>query len=283
MKIKELKNQIILKKSFLCVGLDVDLDLVPKFFLKFEDPLFEFSKKIIDITAPFVVAYKPNLAFFESYGPSGMNSLLKVMKYLNINYPKIFTIADAKRGDIGNTSKKYAQTFFETYNFDSITISPFMGKDSVEPFLKFKNKYVILLTLTSNPGSKDFQLLKILNKNNDNKFLFEKIIETSREWKDSNRLMYVVGANQTESIRLIRKKLPESFFLIPGIGFQGGDLDIVCENGFNDDVGILVNSSRGIIYSFTHELSFENEIINSVKKIQNKMDKILLRKNFYNA
>ena len=280
MKIKELKNQIILKKSFLCVGLDVDLDLVPKFFLKFEDPLFEFSKKIIDITAPFVVAYKPNLAFFESYGPSGMNSLLKVMKYLNINYPKIFTIADAKRGDIGNTSKKYAQTFFETYNFDSITISPFMGKDSVEPFLKFKNKYVILLTLTSNPGSKDFQLLKILNKNNDNKFLFEKIIETSREWKDSNRLMYVVGANQTESIRLIRKKLPESFFLIPGIGFQGGDLDIVCENGFNNDVGILVNSSRGIIYSFTHELSFENEIINSVKKIQNKMDKILLRKNF---
>lgn len=283
MKIKELKNQIILKKSFLCVGLDVDLDLVPKFFLKFEDPLFEFSKKIIDITAPFVVAYKPNLAFFESYGPSGMNSLLKVMKYLNINYPKIFTIADAKRGDIGNTSKKYAQTFFETYNFDSITISPFMGKDSVEPFLKFKNKYVILLTLTSNPGSKDFQLLKILNKNNDNKFLFEKIIETSKDWKDSNRLMYVIGANQNESIRLIRKKLPESFFLIPGIGFQGGDLDIVCENGFNDDVGILVNSSRGIIYSFTHELSFENEIINSVKKIQNKMDKILLRKNFYNA
>lgn len=283
MKIKELKNQIILKKSFLCVGLDVDLDLVPKFFLKFEDPLFEFSKKIIDITAPFVVAYKPNLAFFESYGPSGMNSLLKVMKYLNLNYPKIFTIADAKRGDIGNTSKKYAQTFFETYNFDSITISPFMGKDSVEPFLKFKNKYVILLTLTSNPGSKDFQLLKILNKNNDNKFLFEKIIETSKEWKDSNRLMYVIGANQNESIRLIRKKLPESFFLIPGIGFQGGDLDIVCENGFNDDVGILVNSSRGIIYSFTHELSFENEIINSVKKIQNKMDKILLRKKFYNA
>lgn len=283
MKIKELKNQIILKKSFLCVGLDVDLDLVPKFFLKFEDPLFEFSKKIIDITAPFVVAYKPNLAFFESYGPSGMNSLLKVMKYLNINYPKIFTIADAKRGDIGNTSKKYAQTFFETYNFDSITISPFMGKDSVEPFLKFKNKHVILLTLTSNTGSKDFQLLKILNKNNDNKFLFEKIIETSREWKDSNRLMYVVGANQTESIRLIRKKLPESFFLIPGIGFQGGDLDIVCENGFNNDVGILVNSSRGIIYSFTHELSFENEIINSVKKIQSKMDKILLKKNFYNA
>lgn len=280
MKIKELKNQIILKKSFLCVGLDVDLDLVPKFFLKFEDPLFEFSKKIIDITAPFVVAYKPNLAFFESYGPSGMNSLLKVMKYLNINYPKIFTIADAKRGDIGNTSKKYAQTFFETYNFDSITISPFMGKDSVEPFLKFKNKHVILLTLTSNTGSKDFQLLKILNKNNDNKFLFEKIIETSKEWKDSNRLMYVVGANQTESIRLIRKKLPESFFLIPGIGFQGGDLDIVCENGFNNDVGVLVNSSRGIIYSFTHELSFENEIINSVKKIQNKMDKILLRKNF---
>jgi orotidine-5'-phosphate decarboxylase len=283
MKIKELKNQIILKRSFLCVGLDVDLDLVPKFFLKFEDPLFEFSKKIIDITAPFVVAYKPNLAFFESYGPSGMNSLLKVMEYLNINYPKIFTIADAKRGDIGNTSKKYAQTFFETYNFDSITISPFMGKDSVEPFLKFKNKYVILLTLTSNPGSKDFQLLKILNKNNDNKFLFEKIIETSKEWKDSNRLMYVIGANQNESIRLIRKKLPESFFLIPGIGFQGGDLDIVCENGFNNDVGILVNSSRGIIYSFTHELSFENEIINSVKKIQNKMDKILLRKKFYNA
>ena len=283
MKIKELKNQIILKKSFLCVGLDVDLDLVPKFFLKLEDPLFEFSKKIIDITAPFVVAYKPNLAFFESYGPSGMNSLLKVMEYLNLNYPKIFTIADAKRGDIGNTSKKYAQTFFETYNFDSITISPFMGKDSVEPFLKFKNKHVILLTLTSNTGSKDFQLLKILNKNNDNKFLFEKIIETSREWKDSNRLMYVVGANQTESIRLIRKKLPESFFLIPGIGFQGGDLDIVCENGFNNDVGVLVNSSRGIIYSFTHELSFENEIINSVKKIQSKMDKILLKKNFYNA
>lgn len=283
MKIKELKNQIILKKSFLCVGLDVDLDLVPKFFLKFEDPLFEFSKKIIDLTAPFVVAYKPNLAFFESYGPSGMNSLLRVMEYLNINYPKIFTIADAKRGDIGNTSKKYAQTFFETYNFDSITISPFMGKDSVEPFLKFKNKYVILLTLTSNPGSKDFQLLKILNKNNDNKFLFEKIIETSKGWKDSNRLMYVVGANQTESIRLIRKKIPESFFLIPGIGFQGGDLDIVCENGFNNDVGILVNSSRGIIYSFTHELSFENEIINSVKKIQSKMDKILLKKNFYNA
>lgn len=281
MKIKELKNQIILKKSFLCVGLDIDLDLIPKIFLNSSDPLFEYSKKIIDLTVQYAVAYKPNLAFFESYGPSGMNSLFKVMEYLNTNYPEIFTIADAKRGDIGNTSKKYAQTFFETYNFDSITISPFMGKDSVEPFLLFKNKYVIILTLTSNPGSKDFQLLKISNDNN--KFLFEKIIETSKEWKNSERLMYVVGANQTDSLRLIRKKLPKSFFLIPGIGFQGGDLDSVCDNALNNDIGLLINSSRSILYSFKNESSYESEIIKSTKNIQNKMNEILLRKNFYNA
>ena len=281
MKIKELKNQIILKKSFLCVGLDIDLDLIPKIFLNSSDPLFEYSKKIIDLTVQYAVAYKPNLAFFESYGPSGMNSLFKVMEYLNTNYPEIFTIADAKRGDIGNTSKKYAQTFFETYNFDSITISPFMGKDSVEPFLLFKNKYVIILTLTSNPGSKDFQLLKISNDNN--KFLFEKIIETSKEWKNSERLMYVVGANQTDSLRLIRKKLPKSFFLIPGIGIQGGDLDSVCDNALNNDIGLLINSSRSILYSFKNESSYESEIIKSTKNIQNKMNEILLRKNFYNA
>ena len=196
------------------------------------------------------------------------------IKYLNINYPKIFTIADAKRGDIGNTSKKYAQTFFETYNFDSITISPFMGKDSVEPFLKFKNKYVILLTLTSNPGSKDFQLLKILNKNNDNKFLFEKIIETSKGWKDSNRLMYVVGATMADYLKEIRDIVPDAFLLIPGVGAQGGSLKDVFDNGANEQVGLLVNSSRGILYASKGE-DYVDTASKVAASLQSQMQKLL--------
>ena len=274
MRIEALKKQILAKKSFLCVGLDVDLEKVPEHIKTMEDPLYEFSKAIIDSTAAYSVAYKPNIAFFETYGPEGMASLKRVMDYLNNKYPEIFTIADAKRGDIGNTATRYAKAYFETYNFDSITIAPYMGKDSVEPFLSFDEKYAILLALTSNEGSSDFQTQQV-----GGQMLYEKVIQTSVEWQGSERLMYVVGATKANALRKIRELIPNSFLLIPGVGAQGGSLTEVAENGLSIDVGLLVNSSRGIIYASTDD-NFAREAEKAAQELQSQMETILKNKNY---
>jgi len=274
MRIEALKKQILAKKSFLCVGLDVDLEKVPEHIKAMEDPLYEFSKAIIDSTAAYAVAYKPNIAFFETYGPEGMASLKRVMGYLNNKHPEIFTIADAKRGDIGNTATRYAKAYFETYNFDSITVAPYMGKDSVEPFLSFDEKYAILLALTSNGGSSDFQTQQV-----GGQMLYEKVIQTSVEWQGSERLMYVVGATKANALRKIRELIPNSFLLIPGVGAQGGSLKEVAENGLSSDVGLLVNSSRGIIYASTDE-NFAREAKKAARELQSQMESILKNKNY---
>tara|TARA_B110000881_G_scaffold14120_1_gene10572 strand:- start:551 stop:1378 length:828 start_codon:yes stop_codon:yes gene_type:complete len=274
MRIEALKKQILAKKSFLCVGLDVDLEKVPEHIKAMEDPLYEFSKAIIDSTAAYAVAYKPNIAFFETYGPEGMASLKRVMDYLNNKHPEIFTIADAKRGDIGNTATRYAKAYFETYNFDSITIAPYMGKDSVEPFLSFDEKYAILLALTSNGGSSDFQTQQV-----GGQMLYEKVIQTSVEWQGSERLMYVVGATKANALRKIRELIPNSFLLIPGVGAQGGSLTEVAENGLSIDVGLLVNSSRGIIYASTDD-NFAREAEKAARELQSQMETILKNKNY---
>ena len=274
MRIEALKKQILAKKSFLCVGLDVDLEKVPENIKAMEDPLYEFSKAIIDSTAAYAVAYKPNIAFFETYGPEGMASLKRVMGYLNNKHPEIFTIADAKRGDIGNTATRYAKAYFKTYNFDSITVAPYMGKDSVEPFLSFDEKYAILLALTSNGGSSDFQTQEV-----GGQMLYEKVIQTSIEWEGSERLMYVVGATKANALRKIRELIPNSFLLIPGVGAQGGSLTEVAENGLSSDVGILVNSSRGIIYASTDE-NFAREAKKAARELQSQMESILKNKNY---
>ena len=244
MTIAILLEQIKSKKSFLCVGLDVDHNRIPSVLENEPDAIFTFCKRIIDATAPYCVAYKPNIAFFEASGCDGWKSLEKVVNYINQNYPEMFTIADAKRADIGNTSKHYAKAFFEQFEFDSVTISPYMGKDSVEPFLEYDGKHGILLAHTSNEGSSDFQSLYI-----EGKPLYEHVIENSKSWKNSDRLMYVVGATKSTSLKKIRATIPDSFLLIPGVGVQGGSLKDVAENGLNKDCGILVNSSRAIIYA----------------------------------
>ena len=272
MKIKNLINQIKQKKSFLCVGLDVDLDKIPKHLHKYEDPIFEFSKAIIDSTSPFAIAYKPNLAFFESYGLKGWNSLEKIINYINSNYPEIFTIADAKRGDIGNTSSKYARTFFETLNFDSITVNPYMGRDSIEPFLEYDNKYTILLSLTSNSGSSDFQF-----QLDNGKPLYLSVIKKSLNWKNKENLMYVIGATKAKSLIEVRKIIPNSFLLIPGIGAQGGSLSEVCSFGLNDNCGLIVNSSRQIIYSDS-SFDYSEKAAETASLIQKEMSKQLLKK-----
>lgn len=239
-----LLEQIKAKKSFLCVGLDVDWDRIPESLNNEPDAIFAFCKRIIEATAPFCVAYKPNIAFFEAYGLEGWKSLEKIMDFLNQQYPEVFTIADAKRADIGNTSKRYAKAYFEQFEFDSVTIAPYMGKDSVEPFLEYKEKYAILLALTSNEGASDFQFL-----NTEGKPLFEQVIEKSRNWQNANQLMYVVGATKAQALQKIRTLIPDSFLLIPGVGAQGGSLEEVAINGLNQQCGLLVNSSRGIIYA----------------------------------
>jgi orotidine-5'-phosphate decarboxylase len=244
MTTQQLRTQIQTKKSFLCVGLDVDLDKIPVHLLELEDPIFEFNKAIIDATHDLCVAYKPNIAFFEAYGIKGWLALQKTINYINENYPDIFTIADAKRGDIGNTSSMYAKAFFEDLNFDSVTVAPYMGKDSVEPFLAFENKHTIMLALTSNEGAFDFQTLMVNGKE-----LYKQVLETSRTWKNSENLMYVVGATKAEYFTEIRKIVPDSFLLVPGVGAQGGSLSEVCKYGMNDNIGLLINSSRGIIYA----------------------------------
>ena len=264
---QELINQIKEKKSFLCIGLDTDSAKIPKHLLSFEDPVFEFNKRIIDETKDLCVAFKLNIAFYESQGINGWKSLMKTIDYI----PKdIFTIADAKRGDIGNTSSMYAKTFFESMDFSSITVSPYMGSDSVEPFLKFKNKWVILLALTSNLGSKDFQ--KILDSNGVN--LYENVIRKSAKWAGDDRMMYVVGATQSKLIKVVRKIVPNHFLLVPGIGAQGGSLVEVIENGLNSDYGLLINSSRSIIYSDS-SLDFASSARNAAMQIKLEMERFI--------
>lgn len=244
----QLISQIRQKKSFLCIGLDVDINKIPKHLLDTEDPIFEFNKAIIAATHDLCVAYKPNTAFYEAYGIKGWQSLQKTIQYINENYPEIFTIADAKRGDIGNTSSMYAKAFFEDMAFDSVTVAPYMGKDSVEPFLAFENKHTILLALTSNEGAFDFQ-----TKNIGDEPLYKHVLQTSTTWKNAQNLMYVVGATKAEYFTEIRKIIPDNFLLVPGVGAQGGSLAEVCKYGMNTNVGLLINSSRGIIYADSGE------------------------------
>jgi orotidine-5'-phosphate decarboxylase len=269
MTTQQLYEQIQKKKSFLSVGLDVDLTKIPPHLLKTEDPIFEFNKAIIDATHDLAVAYKPNTAFFEAYGLKGWMSLEKTINYLNEKHPEQFTIADAKRGDIGNTSTMYAKAFLEELNFDSITIAPYMGKDSVEPFLAFKDKFAILLALTSNEGAFDFQ-----TKTNGEEELYKTVLKTSRTWKNSENLMYVVGATKAEYFTEIRKIIPDSFILVPGVGAQGGSLQEVCKYGMNDKVGLLINSSRAIIYASKGE-DFAEKAREEALKVQQEMEAIL--------
>ena len=263
---RDLYKNIKKKRSYLCVGLDSDLNKIPKHLLKYDDPIFEFNKIIIDATFDYVIAYKPNLAFYEYLGASGFNSLKKTLDYIPEN---IFKIADAKRGDIGNTSEMYAKTYFESLNFDAITLSPYMGYDSIQPYLKYKNKWVILLALTSNQGSKDFQKY--------NNFFLE-VINKSKEWVSDQNLMYVVGANNEKDIIKIRNLVPNHFLLVPGIGAQGGSLENISKLGFTRDCGLLVNNSRNIIYADSSE-NFEIKINDKVKSIQVKMESLLKKYN----
>ena len=264
---KQLVEQIFKKKSFLCVGLDPDLEKIPEHLLDTEDPIFEFNKSIIDATKDLCVAYKPNIAFYEMLGSKGWDTLEQTLNHIPSN---IFTIADAKRGDIGNTSSYYAKTFFDTFNFDSVTIAPYMGADSVEPFLKFRDKWAILLALTSNDGSKDFQLFE----NAEGQKLFEKVLERSKDWGDADNLMYVIGATKANSLGKVREIVPDSFLLIPGVGAQGGNLSEVVKYGINATCGLLVNSSRGILYASNDE-NFVQAARKSALAIQSQMEQEL--------
>jgi len=274
MKTTQLTAEIIRKKSFLCVGLDVDMEKVPLVFRNSPTALVDFSKAIIDATVDYAVAYKPNIAFFETYGVEGMAALKEVIDYLNEKHPEIFTIADAKRGDIGNTSTRYAKAYFETLGFDAITVAPYMGKDSVEPFLAFEEKHTILLTLTSNPGSNDFQRIEA-----NGKPLFQSVLETAKTWEGSDRLMYVVGATRADALTEIRKIVPDAFLLVPGVGAQGGSLADVATYGLNKGVGLLVNSSRGIIYA-SQEEDFASAARQAAMKMQEEMALLLAQNNF---
>jgi orotidine-5'-phosphate decarboxylase len=260
-----LVEQIRKKESFLCIGLDTDLDKIPNHLLKEEDPIFAFNKAIIDATHHLCVAYKPNTAFYEAYGIKGWQALEKTINYLNSQYPEIFTIADAKRGDIGNTSTRYAKAFFEDLGFDSVTIAPYMGRDSVEPFLEFKDKHAILLALTSNMGAFDFQTKMV-----DGHELYKEVLEVSKSYKNSENLMYVVGATKATFLTEIRKIIPESFLLVPGVGAQGGSLSEVCKYGMSKNVGLLVNSSRGIIYA-SDQMDFAQASAEKAKELQLEM------------
>jgi len=266
---QQLVEQIKKKKSFLCIGLDVDLDKIPQHLLSHDDPIFEFNKQVIDATHHLAVAYKPNIAFYEAYGIKGWQALQKTIDYLNQKHPEIFTIADAKRGDIGNTSTRYAKAFFEDLNFDSITVAPYMGSDSVEPFLAFADKFTILLVLTSNKGGLDFQGLQ-----SDNQKIYEHVLETALTWKNAKNLMFVVGATRPEYFKTIRKIVPNHFLLVPGVGAQGGNLQDVCKYGLNNDIGLLVNSSRGIIYA-SNGVDFAKKAMENALKIQLEMEEIL--------
>ena len=246
---QQLVNQIKEKRSFLCVGLDSDIKKLPACVMQSEDPVFEFNKAIIDATAPYTVAYKPNLAFYEATGVKGWISLEKTVQYIKDNYPGIFIIADAKRGDIGNTSALYARSFFGEMKVHALTVAPYMGEDSVSPFLSYDDAWVIVLALTSNPGSHDFQL----TKDENGEMLFEKVLRTSQKWGSDENMMYVVGATQGKSFENVRNIVPNHFLLVPGVGAQGGSLEEVCKYGMNDDCGLLVNASRAIIFADSSE------------------------------
>lgn len=267
---EQLIEQIKTKKSFLCVGLDTDIKKIPQHLLQEEDPIFAFNKAIIDATAPYCVSYKPNLAFYEAFGVKGMVSFEKTIKYLKENYPNHFIIADAKRGDIGNTSAMYARTFFEEYGIDSITVAPYMGEDSVTPFLTYEGKWVILLALTSNKGSHDFQL----TEDTQGEKLFEKVLRISQQWGNEDNMMYVVGATQGKMFEDIRRVAPRHFLLVPGVGAQGGSLEEVCRYGMTNECGLLVNSSRAIIYASDKE-NFAEVAAEKAKELQTQMKDIL--------
>ncbi len=264
---KQLVEQIFRKKTFLCVGLDPDIRKMPECVQQEEDPIFFFNKQIIDATAPYCVAYKPNLAFYECMGVKGMISFERTVEYLQKFYPHHFIIADAKRGDIGNTSAMYARTFFEEYNVDALTVAPYMGEDSVTPFLEYKGKWVVLLALTSNKGSHDFQL----TEDKDGGRLFEKVLKKSQQWGNEDNMMYVVGATQGQMFQDIRKAAPNHFLLVPGVGAQGGSLQEVCKYGIIKDCGLLVNSSRGIIYA-GHDENFARASAEKAKELQQQME-----------
>ena len=272
---EQLFEQIIKKQSFLCVGLDTDIRKIPQHLLQEEDPIFSFNKAIIDATAAYCVAYKPNLAFYESMGVRGWISFEKTIQYLNENYPEQMIIADAKRGDIGNTSARYARTFFEEINVDAVTVAPYMGEDSVTPFLGYEGKWVILLALTSNKGSHDFQLTEDANGEK----LFEKVLHKSQEWADANQMMYVVGATQGKAFEDIRRIAPDHFLLVPGVGAQGGSLEEVCKYGMNKNCGLIVNSSRAIIYADTTE-QYAEVAAQKAKEVQEQMAAELAKAGF---
>lgn len=268
---QQLFEQIQKKRSFLCVGLDTDIQKIPRHLIDTSDPIFSFNKEIIDATAEFTVAYKPNLAFYESLGSQGWESLEKTVVYLKSNHSEIFVIADAKRGDIGNTSNLYARAFFERLDFDAVTVAPYMGEDSVKPFMTYPDKWVILLALTSNKGASDFQFLQD-EKNGDK--LFESVLKTSQTWGTNENMMYVVGATKAEKLKEIRKIVPNHFLLVPGVGAQGGSLQEVAKNGMNNRCGLLVNSSRGIIYASV-EVDFAEKAKAAAKKVQQEMETLL--------
>lgn len=272
MKKSQLIQQIRHKETFLCVGLDPDIKKIPQHLLKEEDPIFEFNRAIIDATSPYCVSYKPNLAFYEAYGLKGLKSFERTVEYLQKNYPHHFVIADAKRGDIGNTSAMYARTFFEEYDVDALTVAPYMGEDSVTPFLGYEGKWVILLALTSNKGSHDFQTapLQLPPKEGVTERLFERVLKTSQQWGNDENMMYVVGATQGSMFEDIRKVVPNHFLLVPGVGAQGGSLQEVCKYGMTADCGLLVNSSRGIIYASNGE-DFAEAAAEAAKKLQTEM------------
>ena len=272
MKLSSLIEQIKFKKSYLCVGIDPDLDKVPVHIRNQKDPIYTFSKSIIDSTVKFAVAFKFNIAFFEAYGIDGLVSLERLIKYVNKQYPDIFTIADAKRGDIGNSSNRYAKAFFEKFGFDSITVSPYMGRDSIEPFLTFKDRHTIILALTSNSGAEDFQFIS-----SEGKKVYEHVIVESKKWNGNKNIMYVVGATKASYIEEIRKLTPDAFLLIPGVGSQGGSLKEVSLFGMNKNIGILVNSSRSIIYASKKE-DFADRAGFQARKLQSEMELILKEK-----
>ncbi len=269
--IQQLIDQINRKRSFLCIGLDVDKAKIPAHILKEEDPVFEFNKSIIKATAHLAVAFKLNTAFYEAYGLEGWQALQKTIEYLNNNHPEIFTIADAKRGDIGNTSAMYAKAFFEEMQFDAVTVVPYMGEDSIAPFLAYKNKYTILLALTSNTGAFDFQ-----TRETNGKALYKHVLETSRTWKGAENLMYVAGATKAEFLAGIREIIPHHFLLVPGVGAQGGSLEEVCKYGMTENTGLLINSSRGIIYA-SNTTDFAEAAARKAKALQQQMEDILNR------
>lgn len=268
---EQLFEQIKRKRSFLCVGLDTDIQKIPQHLLETSDPVFSFNKEIIDATAEFTVAYKPNLAFYESQGSKGIMSLEKTVSYVKSKYPNIFLIADAKRGDIGNTSNLYARAFFGKQNYDAVTVAPYMGEDSVKPFMGYPNKWVILLALTSNKGAADFQFIEDSETGDK---LFERVLKKSQEWGTEENLMYVVGATKAEKLKEIREIVPNHFLLVPGVGAQGGSLEEVAQNGLNSKCGLLVNSSRGIIYA-SLDVDFADKAKAAAREVQLEMEALL--------